>query len=74
MARVATWLELALVRISMAVGAIVKLQACVANLIVRAGGMAALAEYVAMLASERVLCFGVIEVLAINGRAFPVTG
>jgi len=56
----------------MAVGAIFKFKPGVTDLIVRAGSVAALAEYVAMLAGERVLCFRVIEVLAIDGCAFPI--
>lgn len=65
-ARVATLLECPLVRVPMAVGAVCELEPGVARLVISAGRVTALAKYVAMLAGERKLGFGMVEILAID--------
>ena len=74
MARVASLLKRASVRIAMAVGAVCECQSGVARLTILPGRMTALALNVSMFARKRELCLGVVEAFLADGRFFPVHG
>lgn len=74
MAGIAGLVELALMRIAMAIGTILEFEAFIARLPVRAGGVAILAEDVPMLPGEGEARGGVIEGLGVESGCFPVAG
>jgi hypothetical protein len=67
-------LELALVRISMTVGAFCEWYAFVAGLTIRARRVATLARYVPMRAGERVGRLRMVKMLTVDTRCLPVDG
>ena len=74
MAGVAGLGEFAFVRVAVAIGAVLELDAFISRLAVRAVSVAVLAADVAMLAGEREARGGVIEGLCVEAGGFPVGG
>jgi hypothetical protein len=73
-AGIASLLEFALVRISMAIRTVRERQASVANLAIGPGRVAALTQHIAMLSRQRKARFRMVEVLSVDAGYFPING
>lgn len=72
MARIASLLELALVRIQVTVGTVRKLDSGISRLAIRASRMATLAQHVPMFTGQWIMRCRVVEVLLVDGRGLPI--